>query len=227
MPYTALPRTRYVISRILLAVTLVLFWSGLAAAPGAAANATITVNAGVSQGTFATELDTQIIYPNILEDVPSGQARLNQYAPPKVRIILGTDGAYLTADHLHVPTLPAGWNLNERPGSCVATYGYQVGNHCWDFTSLNLMVNDIYAAGARPAIDIGYMPDWLWNCTITGTPTPIANGWSLFGDYAARLVSYYNTGSFTAEDGHVVINPAGTSRRVDTWELLNLSLIHI
>jgi hypothetical protein len=221
-------RRHYLLSRILLAGTLVVLagtlvvaWIGLTAGPSAAVNATVTVNAGATQGAFPTELDTEIVYPDVLEDVPGGQAGLNQYAPPKVRVTLGTDGAYLTSDHLHVPTLPAGWDLNVRPGTCSASFGYQVGNHCWDFTSLNLMVNDIYAASARPVIDIGYMPDWLWNCSITGTPTPITNGWSLFGDYAARLVSYYNTASFIAEDGHTVTNPAGTSRRVDTWEIWN------
>ncbi|HEY8824103.1 MAG TPA: hypothetical protein VIP07_04380, partial [Candidatus Limnocylindria bacterium] len=221
MKYKSLPRAHYVLFRAALTVALIVAFGGLLPTPSAAANATVSVNAAVTQGTFQTELNTQIIYPNILEDVPGGAARLSQYAPAKVRVILSTDGAYVTSDHVHVPTLPAGWNLSERPGSCVATFGYQVNNHCWDFTSLNLMVNDIYAAGARPALDIGYMPDWLWNCSITGTATPIANGWSLFGDYAARLVSYYNNGSFTAEDGHVITNPAGTSRRVDTWELLN------
>ena len=37
----------------------------------------------------------------------------------------------------------------------------------------------------------------------------------------ARLVSYYNTGTMTTEQGAVINNPAGTSNRITYWELWN------
>ena len=138
--------------------------------------------------------------------MPTGAAQLERYASGRspalrVRLILSTDGAYVTPDRRHKPTLPAGWTRGD-----------------WDFTPLDLLVGDVYAAGARPVIDIGYMPDWMWDCA---TGTPLDASFVGFGEYAARLVSYYNLGSFVAEDGRTVRNPAGTSRRVDTWELWN------
>jgi hypothetical protein len=67
-------------------------------------------------------------------------------------------------------------------------------------------------------LDIAYMPDWLWDC---GSGRPLDATYAAFGEYAARLVSYYNRGSFRAEDGRVVVNPAGTAHRVDVWEIWN------
>lgn len=167
----------------------------------------VQVDTGTSVGAFATRLDTQIVYPAVLdEDIPTGVEQLARYASGRlpelrVRLILGTDGAYVTPDRRHLPTLPAGWTRED-----------------WDFTSLDLLVGDVFRAGARPVIDIGYMPDWMWQCS---SGTPLDPTFTAFGEYAARLVAYYNQGSFVAEDGRTIRNPAGTSRRVDTWELWN------
>jgi len=165
------------------------------------------VDATASLGVFSTHLDTQIVYPAVLdEDMPSSAEHLARYAAAhaselRVRLILGTDGAYVTPDRRHLPTLPAGWTRGD-----------------WDFTSLDLLVGDVFRAGARPVIDIGYMPDWMWQCA---TGVPIDPTFATFGEYAARLVGYYNQGGFVAEDGRQIRNPAGTTHRVDTWELWN------
>lgn len=170
-------------------------------------DATVEVDATVTVGTFATELDTQIIYPAVLdEDMPNADEHLKRYAadrasPLRVRLLLSTDGAYVTTDRRHKPTLPAGWTRGD-----------------WDFTSLDLLVGDVYRANGRPVVDIGYMPDWMWNCS---TGQPVDPTFVTFGEYAARLVAYYNNGGFTAEDGGRVENPAGASRPIATWELWN------
>src|SRR5438067_4728603 len=167
----------------------------------------ITIDSRVSLGALGTELDTQIIYPAVLdEDMPTAGEHLRAFAaertsPLRVRLLLSTDGAYDTPDRRHKPTLPAGWKRGD-----------------WDFTSLDLLVNNVYAAGAEPVIDIGYMPDWMWNC---GSGQPLDPTFVAFGDYAARLVAYSNRGGFSAEDGRWVANPAGTAHPVVTWELWN------
>ena len=42
-----------------------------------------------------------------------------------------------------------------------------------------------------------------------------------FAAYIARVLAYYNVGSFVAEDGRTIINPAGTANRIGYWELWN------
>ena len=158
----------------------------------------VVVDPSQAIGPAVTELDTQIVYPGVLSRVPSGATLLGRYGVPRVRLMLGTDGAYLPD---HPPTLPAGWIKG-----------------AWDFRTLDELVSATYAAGARPVLDIAYMPDWLWDC---GSGKPLDSTFAAFGEYAARLVSYYNRGSFTAEDGTVIRNPAGISYRVDTWEIWN------
>ena len=184
-----------------------LFAACLGGSPDQLASPSISVDAGKTLGTLTTRLDTQIVYPAVLEgDMPSAAEHLKAYAadratPLRVRLLLGTDGAYVTPDRRHKPTLPTGWSRSD-----------------WDFTPLDLLVDDVFRAGAEPVIDIGYMPDWMWNCA-TGQPNDPT--FITFGEYAARLVSYYNRGAFTAEDGRSVINPAGASHRVSIWELWN------
>jgi hypothetical protein len=157
----------------------------------------IIVDASRTRGPLITEFDTQIIYPDVLNHVPDGPSHLSGYAK-HVRLMLGTDGAYLPD---HPPTLPAGWTKG-----------------AWDFRTLDELVTSVYASGAMPVFDIGYMPDWLWDCP---SGRPLDPSFAAFGEYAARLVSYYNRGSFVAEDGRVIVNPAGTAHRVDVWEIWN------
>jgi hypothetical protein len=88
----------------------------------------------------------------------------------------------------------------------------------WDFSSLDSVVSDITAAGAGTVLTILQAPAWMWNCT-TGTISDPTFG--EFADYMARLVAYYNKGSFVAEDGRTITNPAGTANRITYWELWN------
>jgi hypothetical protein len=163
----------------------------------AAASVPVSVDATQVVGTLSTRLNTQLTYPGVLARTPGGPGRLGQLAPSLIRVILSNDGSYTASP----PTLPAG-----------------VVAGSWDFTTVNEMVNSIFAAGAQPVVDIGYMPDWMWNCTTGAVLDP---SFSSFGDYAARLVSYYNKGSFVAEDGRTIVNPKGTADRIVYWELWN------
>jgi len=181
----------------LVAVVVLAMGSPARPALEADGDGSITIDATRSLGPLATAFGTQIIYPDVLPHVPDGAARLAGYAP-YVRVMLGTDGAYLPD---HPPTLPAGWTKG-----------------AWDFRTLDELVTTAYRSGARPMLDIGYMPDWLWDCP---GERPIDPSYSAFGEYAARLVSYYNRGSFVAEDGRTIVNPAGTTHRVDVWEIWN------
>jgi hypothetical protein len=88
----------------------------------------------------------------------------------------------------------------------------------WDFSSLDSVVSDITAAGARPVLDIFQAPVWMWDCTTGRMADP---SFTEFAGYMARLVAYYNKGSFVAEDGLTITNPAGVRNRVDYWELWN------
>lgn len=169
----------------------------IGARPAIEGDTGVVVDASRDAGALVTEYGTQIIYPDVLPHVPDGAARLAGYAP-YVRLMLGTDGAYLPD---HPPTLPAGWTKG-----------------AWDFRTIDELVTSAYRAGARPVLDIGYMPDWLWDCA---GQRPIDPTFAAFGEYAARLVSYYNRGSFVAEDGRVISNPAGTAHRVEIWEIWN------
>jgi hypothetical protein len=58
----------------------------------------------------------------------------------------------------------------------------------------------------------------MWDCGAGAVRDPT---FGEFGDYMARLVAYYNTGSFVAEDGRVITNPAGRTNRIAYWELWN------
>jgi len=197
MPARSWPRSPLATCTGVLVIVLAL--TGCASTPpGPGSAAVVTVDALRSTGRAATELNTQIIYPGVLDRVPGGPALLADYAAPKIRLMLGTDGAYLPD---HPPTLPAGWTKG-----------------AWDFRTIDELVTATFAAGARPVLNIGYMPDWMWNCA---TAQPVDATFAPFGEYAARLVSYYNRGSFIAEDGRVITNPAGTAHRVDTWEIWN------
>jgi hypothetical protein len=163
-----------------------------------AATASVTVDAANGIGTFNTQLDTQIHYPGMLEAAGS-RPLFRALSPPLVRILASSDGCCWAGGP--APMIPAG----KEKGS-------------WDFSSLDSVTNNIVAAGAAPVLDIFQAPEWMWDCT-TGK---IRDGtFNDFGDYMARLVGYYNKGSFVAEDGHTITNPAGTANRIVYWELWN------
>jgi hypothetical protein len=188
---------------VLLAVLSVPLLGGVA---HAATAATVTVNAGATQGVSKATLSTQLIYHGILEQTPNGLANLKALHEPLIRIHAGTDAVYSG----YGPELPEG----VKQGS-------------WSFAELNSMVNDVDAAGTTPILNVRYAPDWMWTCR-----TPFDGGsagqgglrdrtYKTFASYMARLVSYYNRGKMTTESGAVITNPAGTTRRIPYWELWN------
>jgi hypothetical protein len=175
------------------------------AAPPTAA--TVTVSAETVVGPLATRLSTNLVYPDIVEGIPGGQARLSALAPPLLRIHAGTDGTWPGGP---APALPAG----DAQGN-------------WDFSSLNRLVGNVRAYGSRPLLNMRYAPNWMWTCTqpfaggAQGVGTLADPSFATLAAYLARLVAYYNTGAMVTEAGATVTNPAGTANRIDYWELWN------
>jgi hypothetical protein len=154
-------------------------------------------------GTVGTQLSTQIVYPGVIEGA-SAQSRLSGYAPPLMRIHAGTDGCCWAGGP--GPALPGG-----------ATKGN------WDFGPLNQMVGNVRAYGGSPVLNVRYAPNWMWTCTAFSGGAGVVRDQTFteFGDYVARLVSYYNVGRMTTESGTVITNPAGIANRITYWELWN------
>lgn len=179
-----------------LVVTSALLVSGGRSNPAALA---VRVDAAASVGTLQAQLGTQFGWPGTLEQAVETRARFTTLGEPLIRILARTDGC----------CWPGG------PGPMIPAGKVEGG---WDFNSLDAVVNDITGAGARPVLAIAYAPEWMWNCE-TGTIRDPTFG--EFGDYMARLVAYYNRGSFVAEDGRTIRNPAGIANRITYWELWN------
>jgi hypothetical protein len=177
-------------------MTVALAALGTTSFPASSADVAVAVRADEELGIARTQLATQFIWPGGLDRSTNARARLAALAPPIIRINVTTDG---------YPGLPL-----------VMPAGLTKGD--WDFSNLDSMVRDAHDAGGRVLITIAYAPAWMWDCA-TGTlrdPT-----FAEFGAYAARLVAYYNSGSFVAEDGREILNPTGTADRVTYWELWN------
>lgn len=172
----------------------------------ASSGTTITVDASSAVGVDKTNLSTQLVYHGVVEGLPNGQAQLNALHMPMIRIHTGSDATYAG----YGPELPEG-----------LTKG------AWSFAELDQLVSDARTAGALPILNVRYAPNWMWTCTknfagdssgVGGLADPTYN---TFADYMARLVSYYNKGSMLTENGTTIVNPAGTSHRIDNWELWN------
>jgi hypothetical protein len=159
----------------------------------------VTVDASVRFGTLRTELDTQTKYPSSLNQAPGTRPLLRALGAPRIRINATADGCCWPGGP--APMIPAG--LVE--GS-------------WDFSSLDSVVSDITAAHADTVLNIFEAPEWMWDCT---RRTIRDRTFGEFSDYMARLVAYYNQGSFVAEDGRTITNPAGVANRITYWELWN------
>ena len=100
----------------------------------------ITVNTAAASGTLTTQLSTNLTWPYSVSQTPGAQALLSAYAPPLVRIHVGTDGP--------TPALPAA----KTPES-------------WDFAALDDLVNTVGAYGGDPVLNVRHAPDWMWSCT--------------------------------------------------------------
>lgn len=154
--------------------------------------AAVTVDAEAPAGTITARLGTQFTWGGLLDQAATRQ-RFADLAAPLVRI----DATSLGPGAL----LPAG-----------------VKEGVWDLGSLDAVVGDVHRAGGETVLTIAYAPEWMWNC---GAGQIRDGTFGEFGDYMARLVSYYNTGSFVTERGIRVTNPAGDRNRITYWELWN------
>jgi titin len=168
-------------------------------APPTAPAVTVTNTAGAA---LSTQLSTNSVWPGMLDQTPNGQAELNALQAPYVRLHVGDDG-----DPKALPEIDQGQ---------------------WDFSHLNGLVNNVFAARQQPLMNIKFAPDWMWTCypkTISkgdqGSGSVADQTFHTFAQYMARLVSYYNQGSMTTETGQVINNPAGTSHAIQYWELWN------
>jgi len=171
----------------------VLFVSSFPVSP---ADAVVTVRATDELGSLRTRLATQFVWPGGLDRGAEARGRFAALAPQIVRINVTTDG---------FPGLPL-----------VMPAGVAQGD--WDFSNLDSIVQDARGGGARILLTIAYAPHWMWDCGTGALRDPT---FAEFAAYAARLVAYYNDGSFIAEDGRRILNPAATEHRVTYWELWN------
>src|SRR5437762_2010282 len=165
----------------------------VAAAGSPPAGIVVTVDPSTDLGTVPTWLGTQFVGPGTLDTVVGTRVRFSALAPPLVRINATTFGP--------APVLPAGKTKGD-----------------WTFESLNSIVSDVGAAHGAVLLTVAYAPEWMWDCPNGGIRDAT---FSEFGDYMARLVGYFNRGSFVAEDGRRIANPAGLANRIAYWELWN------
>lgn len=155
--------------------------------------AAVTVDAAAEAGTINTRLGTQFVWPGTLDRSAGARTRFGELAPRLVRINATTIGAR--------PVLPAGITKGD-----------------WSFSDLDSIVADVVRGGSDVVLTVAYAPLWMWDCGAGAVRDPT---FGEFGDYMGRLVAYYNTGSFLAEDGRVITNPAGRANRIAYWELWN------
>src|SRR4051812_23912011 len=156
---------------------------------------TVTVSA-TTTGTLSTQISTNNVYAGMITQYPVAVTNFRSLALPLVRLHIGDDGG--------APAMP------------------EINQNQWSFTNLNSLVNDVTATGQRPVMNIKFAPDWMWTCSSFGQVGSVRDQtFQTFAAYMARLVSYYNVGSMTTETGTVITNPAGTSNRIDYWEIWN------
>jgi hypothetical protein len=94
----------------------------------------------------------------------------------------------------------------------------------WDFTQMDLLVGKAFESGGTPMMNIRYPPPFMWTCNnpFNGNQgTVVDTSYATFAAFVARIVSYYNKGSMTDENGMVVKNPHGTAQAIHYWELWN------
>jgi len=164
----------------------------------AASTTAVTISiANTSVGSFSTQISSNNVYAGLVDDTPAGKSNMAALDLSLVRIHAGDDGT-------NPPALPEN------------TKGQ------WDFSSLDILVNDETSYGREPFMNIKFAPDWMWTCSSFGQPgTVVDQTFQTYADYMARLVSYYNKGSMTTESGKVITNPAGTKNRMTYWEPWN------
>jgi hypothetical protein len=177
---------------VLVAVALI---AGTLGASVADADAAISVDAATTIGSLEVRLGTQFVWSGGLDRAPGTRAAFDALAPALVRINVATLSPGLPL------VMPAGVRRDD-----------------WNFTNLDSLVQDVHRGGAEVVLTVAVAPEWMWNCT---THTIRDLTFREFAGYVARLVAYYNRGSFVADDGRTITNPAGTANRIDYWELWN------
>ena len=189
---------------VIVAAALLVALQGLTLPLTAAADdGSVSVDAASPIGTVGTQLSTQLVFPGVIADTPNGRSRLAALGAPLVRIHAGSDACCWAGGP--ASALPAGVTKGD-----------------WNFSSLDQMIGAVRAYGASPVLNPRYAPNWMWTCTAVGGAGIVRDQtFAEFADYMARLVSYYNQGRMTAENGTVITNPAGTANRISYWELWN------
>jgi hypothetical protein len=182
-----------------LAVLVISAATILSTHPAPSSPADVSIDASSAIGTLPTEIDTQIKYPYVLDRADGTRPLLRALGPRLVRINATADGC----------CWPGG------PGPMIPA-GLKAGD--WNFGPLDSVVSDINTIGAQTVLNIFEAPEWMWDCS-TRAVRDLTFG--EFADYMARLVGYYNKGSFVSEDGRTITNPAGTAHRITYWELWN------
>jgi hypothetical protein len=186
---------RFMTAVLTVTLATTLMATTLRAAP---ADVAVVVNATDTLGPLRMRVGTQFAWPGGLDRAAGTRDRFDALGLPIARINATTIACCSAGA---APMIPAG----TVKGS-------------WDFSSLDSVVNDIKSAGAETFLTIAYAPEWMWTCP-AGTIRDATFG--EFGDYMARLVAYYNRGSFTAEDGSTITNSAGVANRITYWGLWN------
>lgn len=169
--------------------------------PSGGPSVTVTNTAGA---TLSTQLSTNNVWSGVLDQAPNGQSEFNALHAPLVRLHVGDDG-----------------------GSAEAMPEIKQGQ--WSFATLDPLVNDVFATGQKPMMNIKFAPDFMWTCYpnsigvggTQGTGSVADLTFKTFAQYMARIVSYYNKGTMTTESGQVMTNPAGISHAIQYWELWN------
>jgi hypothetical protein len=139
--------------------------------------------------------------------VPGGLSYLSALTPAWFRIHAGSD--------MDPAVLPEPQAVPDSPQSAASAP--------YDFTEIDNLVSTAYQSGGTPVLNVRYAPRSMWTCAayFTGQAGTLSDpSFSAFGDYMARLVSYYNAGSMT--DGAITrVNPFGTAHAIHYWELWN------
>lgn len=176
-------------------LTLVGTTAALASSAAHAADATVVVS--TTPGTaLSLRLSSNDVWSGLLAQSPAAQSFFSALALPLVRIHVGDDGSPVA-----MPEVVKGR---------------------WSLDALDRLVRDVKATGQEPLLNIKFAPDWQWTCTKQqGVGEVRDQSFGEYGDYLARLVSYYNRGYLITEDGRRIANPYGVRDRVTYWEPWN------
>lgn len=163
-----------------------------ACAGGSPPEVSVQIDAAQQVGTQRLQLGTHLTWQGWATAAVNRQ-HLRALAPNRININAGFDS--------DPPVMPAGRVRG-----------------AWNFAPLDALVEDVRAAGAQPVLAISHVPAWQLDCAAT-PPTLTDPSFVAFGEYLARIASYYSKGSMQAEDGRTIANPKGTANRIEHWEL--------